>query len=332
MEENIYIFGHKNPDPDSICAALAYADLKKALGQPHFIAARCGAITARTQAVLDLFKAEAPLLIETLKKTPQAALVDGSLSQKESTQKTKIALVDHNEMSQAVDGAAEAQIVEIIDHHRLGTISTDEPIFFHNEPVGSSCTIIADLYQQNGLTPPSNIAGLLMGGLISDTYLLQSPTTTPKDARILKWLEGIAGIKSQTVFDALFQTESLILNTPAEALIQLDSKIYEEKGMKLFVAQVEEPSFEAFWKTAEGLHDALDKACAKDGCFAAFLLVTDIQKLDSLLLVTGNEAVIKAIEYSRVSTLPIFDLPKVVSRKKQLIPYLSQLLQSLKSL
>lgn len=314
MEDPIYIFGHKNPDPDSICAALAYADLKQALGQGHFVAARCGALTPRSQAVLDLFEAKAPVLIEAIH--PQGP------------KKTKIALVDHNELSQAVDGAGEAHIVEIIDHHRLGGLRTGEPIFFHNEPVGSTCTILADFYQQNGLTPSKQIAGLLMSGLVSDTYRLQSPTTTPKDTRILQWLEGLAGVSSQTVFDTLFKTESLILKTPAEAVIHLDAKVFEESGKKVFVAQVEEPSFEAFWQKAESLHTALEEACKKESCVAAFLLVTDIQKLDSILLVSGDTTLIQAIRYTRLSSLPVFDLPKVVSRKKQLMPYISDLLKA----
>ncbi len=319
-KDKIYIFGHKNPDPDSICAAIAYAAFKRALGKTHYIAARCGPITPRTQAVLDLFQAEPPVLIETLNQQTSPTLPIHQLS---------IALVDHNEMSQAVEGAAEANIVEVIDHHRLGTFKTEEAIFFHNEPVGSTCTIIAEFFKQNNLTPSSQTAGLLMGGLISDTYLLQSPTTTPKDADILKWLEGLAGVSSQRVFEALFQMESSILSHSPEKVIGLDAKIFEEMGRKLSVAQVEEMSFDAFWKKVNELYAALEALRQQERLFAALLLVTDIQKLDSLLLVAGEPRLIQLIDYKRISDLPVFDLPQIVSRKKQVMPYLSSVLQAL---
>lgn len=319
-KDSIYIFGHKKPDPDSICATLAYAALKQALGENHYIPARCGDITPRTQAVLDLFQAEAPIFIETLHQKTSPTLPIHQLS---------IALVDHNEMSQAVEGAAEANIVEVVDHHRLGTFKTEEAIFFHNEPVGSTCTIIADFFQKCNLVPSPQIAGLLMGGLISDTYLLQSPTTTPKDAAILQWLEGLAGVSGKRVFDTLFQMESSILSQSPEKVIGLDAKIFEEKGIRLSVAQVEEMSFEPFWQKASDLYAALEALRQQERLFAALLLVTDIQRLDSLLLVAGDPTFIGLIDYKRVSDLPIFDLPKIVSRKKEVMPYFSERLAHL---
>lgn len=322
MQDIIYIFGHKNPDPDSICAALAYAAFKEAQGETHYVAARCGDITPRVQAVLDLFQVEAPLLVENLEHLSSAAKPLKAL---------KIALVDHNEMTQAVEGAARAHIVEVIDHHRLGTFNTETPIFFHNEPVGSTCTIIGAFFKEKGLIPTSKIVGLLMAGLISDTYLLQSPTTTPKDSQILKWLESLSSTPSQKVFDALFQIESSILNHPAERVINLDSKIFEEQGKKLSVAQVEEAGFEAFWKNTDSLYAALEALRKREDLYAALLLVTDIQKLDSILLVAGDTTFIERIDYKRISDLPVFDLPQVVSRKKQVMPYLSTRLQALKN-
>lgn len=321
-KDSIYIFGHKNPDPDSICAALAYAAFKQVLGQTHYIPARCGPITPRSQAVLDLFQAEAPILIENLHQITSPALPIHQL---------RIALVDHNEMSQAVEGAAHANIVEVVDHHRLGTFSTAEPIFFHNEPVGSTCTLIAEFFQKSNRPPPPQTAGLLMGGLVSDTYLLQSPTTTPKDVDILKWLEGIAGISSQRVFEALFQTESSLLSHPPDKVIRLDAKLFEERGHRLSVAQVEEMGFESFWKKANDLYAALEALCKQEKLFAALLVVTDLQKLNSLLLVAGSPAFIELIDYKRISDLPVFDLPQVVSRKKQVMPYISKRLQQLQS-
>jgi manganese-dependent inorganic pyrophosphatase len=245
--------------------------------------------------------------------------------------KTRLALVDHNEMTQAVSGAAEVTIAEVIDHHRLGVLNTQQPILFINEPVGSTCTIIADLFRRDGLRPSPDIAGIMMSGIISDTLHLNSPTTTEKDGNLLAWLSGIAGVDSRALADAIFSSGSVILANPPEKVIRTDFKIYEEDAVRFAVSQVEELGFGNFWQHSRALSAALQKLCADEQLAFACLLVTDINTQNSLMLVKGDAGFISRISYPHVEKDEIFDLPGIVSRKKQLIPYITSLLKEMQA-
>ena len=242
---------------------------------------------------------------------------------------TRLVLVDHNEITQAVPGADEVLIAEIIDHHRLGPLNTAQPILFINEPVGSTCTIVADLFRREGLQPSPDIAGIMMSGLISDTLHLNGPTTTPKDAIILAWLAEIAGVNSKQLADEIFNSGSVILANPPEKIVRSDYKIYEEEGIRFAVSQVEELGFGNFWDHAKPIAAALGELREEERLAFAALLVTDINTQNSLLLVKGDATLIQRISYAHVEQDEIFDLPGIVSRKKQLIPYLSSLLKEM---
>ncbi|HVT74233.1 MAG TPA: putative manganese-dependent inorganic diphosphatase [Lacunisphaera sp.] len=242
---------------------------------------------------------------------------------------TRLVLVDHNELTQAVPGADEVTVAEIIDHHRLGPVATPQPILFINEPVGSTCTIVADLYRRHGLKPTPNLAGLMMSGLISDTLLLQSPTSTPKDTEILAWLETYAGIKGKALAEMIFSSGSVILASPPEKVVRSDFKIYEEDTVRFAVSQVEELGFDNFWRHAKDLTRALDDLRNEERLAFACLLVTDINTQNSLMLVQGDPEFVRRISYAHVRQDEIFDLPGVVSRKKQLIPYLTGVLKEM---
>jgi manganese-dependent inorganic pyrophosphatase len=242
---------------------------------------------------------------------------------------TRLVLVDHNEMTQAVSGADEVTITEIIDHHRLGALNTQQPILFINEPVGSTCTIIADLYRREGLQPSPAIAGIMMAGLISDTLLLNSPTTTPKDGVILSWLANIAGVEPRRLADEIFSSGSVILAHPPARVVRSDFKIYEEEGVRFAVSQVEELGFGNFWQHAKEIAAALQDLRDEERLAFACLLVTDINTQNSLLIAKGDAGLIQRISYAHVEQDEIFDLPGIVSRKKQLIPYLSSLLREM---
>ncbi|HVU19051.1 MAG TPA: putative manganese-dependent inorganic diphosphatase [Candidatus Didemnitutus sp.] len=242
---------------------------------------------------------------------------------------TRLVLVDHNELTQAVSGAEDVTITEIIDHHRLAPITTSQPILFINEPVGSTCTIVADLFRRYHLQPTPDLAGIMMSGLISDTLLLQSPTSTPKDADVLAWLEPLADIKSRALADLIFSSGSVILANPPDKVVRSDFKIYTEEGVRFAVSQVEELGFDNFWSNAKPLAQALaDLRTAERLVFAA-VLITDINTQNSLMLVKGDGEFIRRISYTHVTQDEIFDLPGVVSRKKQLIPYLTGLVREL---
>ncbi|HWL16394.1 MAG TPA: putative manganese-dependent inorganic diphosphatase [Opitutus sp.] len=244
---------------------------------------------------------------------------------------TRLVLVDHNEMSQAVTGAEEVTIAEIIDHHRLGAVHTAQPILFINEPVGSTCTIIADLFRREGLQPSPDIAGIMMSGLISDTLHLNGPTTTGKDAILLAWLAEISGVNSKDLAEQIFNSGSVILANPPEKIIRSDYKIYEEEGVRFSVSQVEELGFGNFWQQAKPIAAALQELRDEEKLAFAALLVTDINTQNSLLLVKGDAGFINRISYAHVEQDEIFDMPGVVSRKKQLIPYLTSLLKEMAS-
>lgn len=238
----------------------------------------------------------------------------------------KLILVDHNELSQAVQGADEVEIIEIIDHHRLGSMATQQPILFRNEPVGSTCTIVADCFFRHGVEMPRAIAGLMLAGVVSDTLNLTSPTTTTRDMEILKKLEELSQVNAREFTEKLFASGSLLTLKPAPQAITTDCKEYAENGVKFSVAQIEEIGFEQFWKRKEEILGALENYRAGRAYLFSTLLVTDVTTQCSLLLVVGDEKFIKRIDHPRLEP-GIYELRDVVSRKKQLLPYLTHCLR-----
>ena len=238
----------------------------------------------------------------------------------------QLILVDHNELSQAVAGADKLPIVEVIDHHRLGGFSTDAPIHFWNNPVGSTCTIVTLLYQQNGVDIPPGVAGLLMAGLISDTLNLSSPTATPTDRTVLERLSKIAGVDAGDLAAEIFAVGSPLLTLQPHEVVTSDCKEYQEGGVRFSVAQIEELGFGPFHEKQGDLTAALDEYRLKEKLFFSTLLVTDINTQNSLLLVSGSEEFRRQIDYPSAGP-GLWQLDGVVSRKKQLLPYLLQRLQ-----
>ena len=232
----------------------------------------------------------------------------------------KLILVDHNEMSQAVMGADEVEIIEIIDHHRIGALTTAQPILFRNEPVGSTSTIVAGCFLQSGIELPAPVAGLLLAGVISDTLNLTSPTTTPRDAEILKKLEDISGANAKAFAEKFFASDSLLSMKPAVQVITTDCKEYLEGNTKFSIAQIEEIGFQQFWKRKDELIEALEAYRRRSDYFFSALFVTDVSTQSSLLLVVGDKAFVRRIGYPNVEP-GVYELGNVVSRKKQLLPY-----------
>ena len=238
----------------------------------------------------------------------------------------KLILVDHNELSQAVKGADEVEIIEIIDHHRIGALATAQPILFRNEPVGSTSTIVADCFFRHGVEMPREIAGLLLAGVVSDTLNLTSPTTTTRDTEILKKLEELAQVSAREFTEKLFASGSLLTLKSAPQAITTDCKEYREAGVTFSVAQIEEVSFYQFWKRKDELLAALKEYREKRGYHFSTLLVTNVTTQNSLLLVSGAETFTDRIDYPKLEP-GIYELRDVVSRKKQLLPYLTHCLR-----
>ncbi len=240
---------------------------------------------------------------------------------------TRIILVDHNELSQAVPGAEEVEIVEVVDHHRLGDLRTTDPILFINRPVGSTCTIVADLYRQAGLKPSREMAGVMMGGLVSDTLNLRSPTSTPLDEEILEWLEELSGVTGSELAEIIFSSGSVVGRNEPDEVIGLDRKLYEEGDFRFAISQVEEIGFGEFWKRADDLILALERSREEERLDFVALMVTDIKEQDSLLLVNGSDRIIQAISYPALDEGEVYRLNGVVSRKKQLLPFITGILR-----
>ena len=240
----------------------------------------------------------------------------------------KLILVDHNELSQAVEGAGQVEIIEIIDHHRIGSLMTPQPILFRNEPVGSTCSIVADCFFQHGIELPPPIAGLLLAGLVSDTLNLTSPTTTPRDAQILGRLQTISGVNARDFTEKLFASGSLLTLKPAPQAVTTDCKEYEEDGVVFSVAQIEEIGFNQFWKRKSELLEALEGYRISKNYFFSALMVTDVNTQSSLLLLSSGKPFMETISYPKVEP-GIFELRDVVSRKKQLLPFLTHCLRQI---
>ena len=245
------------------------------------------------------------------------------------TPRAKLVLVDHNEFAQAVAGADEAEIIEVIDHHRLsGNLRTKEPIRFLNEPVGSTSTIVGIMYRMRGAAPDKGTAICLCAGIISDTLHLTSPTTTSTDKEILAWLASIGGIDSAQFVKDFFAAGSMLReNTPDRAL-ESDRKVFEENGWHISISQIEELGLDEFWKREKDLQAALQALLTKHSLHFACLMVTDITRHHSVLLVAGDQRVIDAIDYPQAKE-HVYDMPGVVSRKKQLFPYMSHVVTKL---
>jgi len=231
--------------------------------------------------------------------------------------KARLILVDHNEFSQAVMGAEDAVILEVIDHHRLsGDLTSKEPIRFINETLGSTCSIVARMFQIHGIEPSRNIARCMCGGIISDTLLLTSPTTTEQDKAILKWLAEIAEIEPEQFANEFFAAGSALKTLKPAEVIGSDRKEYTENGWKISISQIEELGLHSFYPKQDVLQDSLDKLVKEGDLDFACLMVTDITKHHSLLLTAGEPRIIQAIEFPRTDG-GILELAGVVSRKKQ---------------
>ncbi len=240
--------------------------------------------------------------------------------------RTKLILVDHNELAQAVTGAEQAEILEIIDHHRLGGgVMSQEPIRFINEPVGSTSTIVAKFMRHRDWVPSRGIGICLVAGMISDTLYLKSPTTTDTDRDMLAWLASACDIDIPRFAENFFATGSVLEAYAPDDAVRIDCKDYREAGWQFAVAQIEELGLSHFDAKKQSLHDALKRMVAERSLDFVALLVTDITTHFSVLMVEGDARVVAAVDYP-AREAGLFELEGVVSRKKQLLPHLTRLL------
>ena len=232
--------------------------------------------------------------------------------------KHNVILVDHNEASQSIKGIETANIVEIIDHHRLGSLKTILPIFMDIEPLGSTCTIVYQLYLKNSLKPNETVAKMLLAGLISDTVILKSPTTTKKDIDTAHELTKIANVDLNQFAEKMFSSMGGLTEDVANEKIESDFKIYAENGISVGIGQCEVVTLRDIDNYKNAYLKTLDEVRMKNSLDWAMLMITDVIKETSVLLTTDFK-LNKNIQYKKLSN-NIYDMPGVLSRKKQLLP------------
>ena len=305
----VYVTGHKSPDTDSIAAAISYSYLKRQLGMDA-VAARAGEPNKETKFALDYFKVEAPVLLTSVAR------------KSESDEKTKIILVDHNESKQCVDGIKDADVLELIDHHRLGDFETESPIFILIRPVGCVNTVIYGLYKQNGVKPSKEVAGMMLSAIISDTVLFRSPTCTEEDKKAVKELAEIAGVDYEKYGMDMLKAGADISDYPAEKLAHNDTKEFEAGGKPFSCGQISVMDVEPINAKKADIMKALEDTKAEKKYEASYLMVTNILTEDTYLWFTegAKDAAEKA--FGKKAENGMIYLPKVMSRKKQVAPFL----------
>jgi len=302
LADNVYVVGHKSPDTDSVAAAISYANLKNQLGMPDiYIPAAAGVINSETKFVLEHFSVPVPETITDAKGK-------------------KIILVDHNEVAQAVDNIKEADLMEVVDHHKIGDIKTGSPIFFHNEPVGSTATIISAMYDQYKVPISKEMAGVMISAILSDTVLFKSPTCTEKDKEQVAKLAKIIGEDYEQYGIAMLTAKSDISTKTARDIVKGDYKQFDFAGTKAGVGQIEVMDLSVLVPRKKEILEDMEKVRKEEGLSFVLIMLTDVMKEASDLLFVGKpvDKFEKAFE-GKMENSSIYK-KGVLSRKKQVIP------------
>ncbi|MDD2229445.1 MAG: DHH family phosphoesterase, partial [Candidatus Cloacimonetes bacterium] len=232
--------------------------------------------------------------------------------------KHRVIMIDHNEASQSVEGIEQAEVIEILDHHKLGAIHTNNPIYVYARPLGSSCTIVHKHYRSSGIVPPPDIAALLLSGILSDTIILRSPTTTKVDIKAAEELAEIAKLNIQEWGKDIFRHAASLTSAEPELAITSDFKIYTENEYRVGIAQMEVITLNDLKSVEKEYLEALNRTKQKYALDWALLMITDIIAEESILLSTQFLLADNLI-YHKLDECT-FHLPAVLSRKKQLLP------------
>lgn len=305
--EKVLVFGHKNPDTDTICSSIAYAHLKQQIGV-QAEAVRLGEISAETQFALDYFKVEAPRLIETA-----------------ANETNLVILVDHNERQQSVNDIDQVTVLEVIDHHRIANFETSDPLYYRAEPVGCTATILLKIYKEKGIKVTKEVAGLMLSAIISDSLLFKSPTCTEEDIVAAKELAEIAEVNAEVYGLDMLKAGAKLSDKTCEQLISIDAKEFPMGEYKVEVAQVNAIDVNEVISRQEELEKAIFPVMEAKQLDLFLLVVTDILNSNSTVLALGREtsAVEQAFDVKLENGVAL--LKGVVSRKKQIVPVLTDL-------
>ncbi|MFS0690977.1 manganese-dependent inorganic pyrophosphatase [Sporosarcina sp. 179-K 8C2 HS] len=305
----VLVFGHKNPDTDSITSAISYAYLKQQLGMDAE-AVRLGSISGETAFALGQFGFEAPRLIE--KAAPEAQ---------------QVILVDHNEKQQSVDDLDEVQVIEVVDHHRIANFQTADPLYYRAEPVGCTATILKKLYKENGVEIPKDIAGLMLSAIISDSLLFKSPTFTEEDRVAAEELAAIADVDAQTYGLEMLKAGADLSGKSLEELVSLDAKEFTIGDAKIEIAQVNAIEVNDVMSRQAEVEVLLNSIIEEKGLDLFLFVVTDILNNDSTVIALGKAAERACAAFNVPLTNNTTIFKGVVSRKKQIVPVLTEALK-----
>ncbi|MEK4487492.1 manganese-dependent inorganic pyrophosphatase [Psychrobacillus sp. FSL H8-0484] len=308
--EKVLVFGHKNPDTDTITSAIVYAYLKNAIGV-EAEAVALGEVNNETKFALEKFGFEAPRIIENV-----------------ANEATKVILVDHNEKQQSADGIEEVYVTEVIDHHRIANFETADPLYYRAEPVGCTATILNKLYKEKGVDIPANIAGLMLSAIVSDTLLFKSPTCTEEDVVAARELEKIAGVNAEEYGLAMLKAGADLSDKSLEDLLSLDAKEFGMGEYKVVIAQVNAVDVNDVMGRQEELEDLITREIQEKELDLFFFVVTDILNNDSVALALGKVALKAEAAFGAKFENNTALLKGVVSRKKQVVPALTEALSN----
>jgi len=304
---NTFIFGHKNPDTDTIASALVMEDLQKELGN-DVQAARLGDVSDETQFALDYFKVQAPALLETPLKGKD------------------VILVDHNEFQQSADDITDATITMVVDHHRISNFETAAPLYYRAEPVGCTTTILKKMYEENGIEIKPEIAGLMISAIISDTLLFKSPTCTEQDKQACEALAKIANVDLNEYGLEMLKAGASVKGKSPEFLLNMDAKSFNMGDKVVRIAQVNTVDVNEVLEIQEDVENEINAIIAKEQYDLFVFVITDILNSDSTAIALGKEQQVVTKAFNTELNGNVAVLPGVVSRKKQVVPPIDELL------
>lgn len=300
-----YIFGHKNPDTDTITSSLVMEDFERKMGNTEVVACRLGNINKETEYVLNYIGVDAPMLIDRVE--------DGD----------NVILVDHNSPKESVENLENASILKVVDHHKI-VLQTSYPLFYRAEAVGCTETVMYKLYKENNLEIDKKIATLMMSAIISDTLLLKSPTCTQDDVKAVEELAKIAGVDYKTYGMEMLKAGTDLSDFTVEELLEIDAKEIDLKDVKSIIAQVNTASIPDVMNMKADIENAINHVIEEKGLDLFVFLITDIINSNSQVIALGNKAKIVESAYNVVLNDNTALLEGVVSRKKQVVPILTE--------
>ena len=302
---NILIFGHKNPDTDTICSSIVYNNLKRIQGMDSE-AVRLGEINDETKYALEYFNVRLPRLVEEVEEGQN------------------VILVDHNEFQQSANGIEKAVIREVIDHHRIANFETAAPLYYRAEPLGCTATILKKIYEEQNVNIDKQMAGLMLSAIISDSLLFKSPTCTLQDKVAAEELAKIAEVAAEEYGLAMLKAGASTTDKTAETLISLDAKEFVLGADKLVVAQINTVDANEVADRKEELEAAINAELSSKGLAAYVFVITNILTSDSEVLVLGEKQDKVAAAFGKTLENDFMTLEGVVSRKKQVVPQITE--------